>query len=75
MVAKCSPWTLVSDNVRIMRIFACVFLERVVKRRWDGRKQHFSVFSVAIASDCLKLRLKLLYANIQSLIGFPVTEK
>ena len=42
---RCSPMTLASDNIRIMRIFARVPWRRGVKRQWDNRKRRKRRFS------------------------------
>jgi len=39
---KCRPVTLVSDNIRFMRIFAGVLCRGGVKQQWGNRKRQFS---------------------------------
>jgi len=41
---KCRPMTLVSGDIRFMRIFAGVLWRRGVKRQWGNRKRRFSGF-------------------------------
>jgi len=51
-----------------------IFWTGGVKRQWGGRKRRYSVLSVAISSEPLQIRPKLLYVYIQPLTGFPVTQ-
>jgi len=39
---RCSPATLVSGNIRFMRLFAGVLWKGGVKRQWGNRKRRFS---------------------------------
>jgi len=39
---RCSAMTVVSGNIRFMRIFAGVLWRRGVKQQWDNRKCRFS---------------------------------
>jgi len=41
---KCRPMTLVSGNIRLMRIFAGILWRWGVKRQWGNRKRRFSGF-------------------------------
>jgi len=72
--AKCRPMTLVSDDIRFMRIFAEVPLGGGVKRHWSCRQRQFSAFSLAISisSETLEMRPALLYSDTQSVVGFSV---
>jgi len=47
---RCSPITLVSGNIRFMRIFAGVPWRGGVKRQWGSRKHGFSGLSDATSS-------------------------
>jgi len=38
---KCRPMTVVSGNIRFMRLFAGVRLGRGVKRHWGYRRRQF----------------------------------
>jgi len=61
---KCSPVTLVSGNIKFMRIFAGVPWRDGVKRRWGCRKRQFSVLSLAISLEALEVRSELLHSII-----------
>jgi len=67
--------TLVSSDIRFMRIFAEVPWGGGVKRQWGCRQRQFSALSMAISSESLEMRLALLYSNTQSVIGFSVIPK
>jgi len=45
---NCRPMSLVSGDIRFMRIFAEVPWRGVVKRQWGCRERQFSAFSLAI---------------------------
>ena len=71
---ECRPMTLVSGNIRFMRIFTGV-LCRGVKRQWGNQKCRFSGLLDATSSAPQEMRPTLLYSIIQSLVAFPVTPK
>jgi len=48
---KCSPMTLVSGNIRCMRIFAGVPLGRGIKWQWGCRRRQFLAIWVATSSE------------------------
>jgi len=72
---KCRPVTLVSGDIRLMRIFAEVPREGGVKRQWSCRQRQISAFSLAIFSDSLEMRTALFYGDMQSVVGFSVIPK
>ena len=72
---KCRPVTLVSGDIRFIRIFAEVPWGEGVKRRWSCRQQQFSAFSLAISSETLEMRPALLYIDTQFVVSFSVTPK
>jgi len=47
----CSAMTVVSDNIRFMRIFEGVLWRRGVKQQWDNRKRRFSGLSDSTFSE------------------------
>jgi len=51
---------LVSDSMRIMRIFAGVLWRRDVRREWSDRNWRFSMLWVAISRESSEIRPKLL---------------
>jgi len=69
---KCRLMTLVSGGIGSMRIFAEVPRGVGVKRHWGCRKRQFSAFSMAVFSDTLEKNPVLLYAGMQSVVGFSV---
>jgi len=71
---KCRPMTVVSGNIRFMRIFPGVLWRGVVKRVGLSRMAIFSVFG-GYFSDTLEMRPVLLYSDMQSVVGFSVTPK
>jgi len=53
--ARCGVTTVVSDNIRFMRIFAGISWTRDLKRQWGNRKRRFSWLSGAMhISQCCK---------------------
>jgi len=67
---KCSPITLFSGNIRLMRVFPDVSLTGGAKRQWCCRQRQFLVLSLAISLETLEIRLTLLYSDTQSLVAF-----
>ena len=68
--------TLLSADVRFMRIFAGFPLRRAVKRQWNCGERQFSAFLLAISQDeTLEMRPALLYRDTQSVVGFSVIRK
>jgi len=67
--------TLVSGDIRFMRIFAEVPRVGGVKRQLGCRKRQFSAFLMAIFSDTLEMRPALLYGDMQSVVGLSVIPK
>ena len=67
--------TVVSGNIRFMRIFAEVPQRRGVKRQWGNRKHRFSEFSDTTSLVPQKMRTTLLYSIISSHVAFPMTPK
>ena len=53
---KCRPMTLVSGDIKLMRIFAEVPWGGGVKRHWGCQERQFSAFSQAISSETLEVR-------------------
>jgi len=47
---KCRPFTLVSGDIKFVRIFAGVLYRGGVKRQWGNRKRRFSWLSDATSS-------------------------
>ena len=72
---KCRPLSLVSGDIKFVRIFAGVLWRGGVKRQWGNRKRRFSWLLDATSSAPLEMRPILLYIIIQSPIAFPVTPK
>jgi len=62
--------TVLSGDIRLMRIFAGVPWGRGVKRQWGNRERQFSTFSPAIFAYSLEMRR--LCGNMQSVVGFSV---
>ena len=63
---KCSPMTVVSADIRVMRIFAGIPWGVDVKRQWGCRlcrQRQFSAFSLAISSETFETRSALLYSS------------
>ena len=58
-----------------MQIFLEVPRVGGVKRQCGCRKRQFSAFSMAIFSDTLEMRPALLYADMQSVVGFSMISK
>jgi len=69
---KCRWLTLISGDIRFMRIFAEVPRGGGVKRQWGCQQQQFSAFSGDISSEILEMRPALLYSNTQSIICFSL---
>jgi len=67
--------TVVSGNIRFMRIFAGVHWTWGVKRQWDNRKRRISRPVDATSSASKEIRPTLLYSIILSLVAFPLTPK
>jgi len=58
--------TLVSGDIRFMRIFVEGPWEGGVKRQWGCRQRQFSAFSLAISSEALEIRPALLQRDTSS---------
>ena len=69
---KCRLGTVVSGNIRFMRIFAWVSWTGGVKWQWRCQQWQFSVISLATSSETSEIRPALLYSDTESLVGFPV---
>jgi len=67
--------TVVSGDIRLMRIFAEVPWGGSVKRLWGCRQRQFSAFLLAISSETLEMKPALLYSDTQSVVGFSVISK
>jgi len=61
---KCRPMTILSSDIRLMRIIAEV--------PWSCGERQFSAFSLAIFSETLEMRPALLHSNTQSVVSFSV---
>ena len=61
---KCSPMSLVSENIRCMQVFATVCLGRGVKWEWGRRRRPLSAISVATSSETLQIRLSVLHDDM-----------
>jgi len=66
---KCRPLSLVSGNIKFLRIFAGVLWRGGVKRQWGNRKRRFSWLLDATSSAPFEMRPILLYSIIQSLVA------
>jgi len=53
---KCSPMTLVSGNIRCMRIFAGVHMGGGLKWQWGCRRLQVLAIWVATSSETLEIR-------------------
>jgi len=60
---KCSPMTLVSGNIRHMRIFAGVPLGGGVKWQWGCRRRYFLAIWVATSLETLEIRPAILHGD------------
>ena len=69
------PMTLVSGDIRFVRIFAEIPRGVGVKRQWVCRERQFSAFSMAIFSDTLEMRPAYCVCTTQSVVGFSVIPK
>jgi len=72
---KYGPVTLVSEDIRYVRIFANVLCGGGIKRQRDCRQRQFSAFSLAIFSETLELRTALLHSDTQSVVSFSLDVK
>jgi len=72
--------TLLSGDIRFIRIFAEVPWGAGVKRQWGCRQRQFTAFLFAISSETLEMRPlrrwpALLFSDMQSVVNFLVTPK
>jgi len=69
--------TLVSGNIRFMRIFEGVHWRGGVKQQWGCRKRQFSVVFLAISSEALQVRhtIIIIYSSIFFSVASPVAPK
>ena len=44
VTTQCSPWTLLSDNIRLMQIFVEVLRWGGLKRTWSGQNRRHNIF-------------------------------
>jgi len=61
---KCRPISLVSGNVRFMRIFAGVLWRGGIKRQWGNQQRRFSEILDATSSAPYEMRPILIYSII-----------
>jgi len=61
--------TLLSGDIRLMRIFEDVPWAGGIKRQLGCRQRQFSAFSLAISAETLEIRPALLYSDTQSVVG------
>jgi len=72
---RCSAMTLVSGNIRFMRIFARVPWRGGIKRLGLSKTAIFSTFAHFFSSEALELRPTLLHSIIYFLVAFQLTPK
>jgi len=72
---KYRPMTLVSGDIRFMRLFAEFPWAGSVKRQWCCRQWQFSAFSRAISSETSQMRPALLHSDTQSFVIFSAIPK
>ena len=66
---KCRPMSLVSENIRYVRILAGVPVGRGLKWEWGGWRRQFLAISVANSSETSEIRPAILYGDILPLVG------
>jgi len=66
---KCRPMSLVSGNIRRMRIFAGVPLGGGVKWQWGCRRRQFLTIWAATSSETLEIRPAILHSDMLPLVG------
>jgi len=72
---KCRPMTLVSGNIRYMRIFARVPVGGGLKWEWGGWRWQFLAIWVATSSKTSEMRPAILYHDMLPLVGLWLIAK
>jgi len=67
--------TLLSVDIRFVRIFAGVPWGEGVKRQWGCRQRQFSAILMAISSETLEIGSALLHVDTQFVVSFSVIPK
>ena len=72
---KCRPMTLVSGNIRYMRILAGVPVGGDLKWEWGGWRRQFLAIWVATSSETSEIRPGILYDDILPFVGLWLIAK
>jgi len=72
---KCRPMTLVSGNIRYMRILAGVPVGGGIRWQWGSWQRQFLAIRLATSSETLEIRPAILYDDMLPLVGLWLIAK